>query len=168
MTSSWHLAQINVGTIKYPADDERMSGFMSRLDEINALADESPGFVWRMQSDSGNATDIDVGGGPFFIANMSVWTSIESLFEFVYRTDHRDIMIRRRDWFERPSSVYQALWWVPAGHKPTAQEGLKRIARLEEQGPTPEAFNFQTHFPPPDGDDYPTMLDDDARCSGWD
>ena len=168
MTSNWHLAQINVGTIKYPPDDERMSGFMSRLDEINAIADQSDGFVWRMQSESGNATDIDVGGGPFFLANMSVWSSIESLFEFVYRSDHRSIMIKRRNWFERPVSVYQALWWIPAGHKPTSKEGLARIATLEEKGPTPEAFTFQQHFPSPEGDGVPADLDDDARCSGWD
>ena len=91
---------------------------MSRLDAVNALADDSPGFVWRLQSDSGNATDIDVGGDPLFIVNLSVWESVEALSKFVYRTAHRDVMIRRREWFERPHGPYQALWWVPAGHRP--------------------------------------------------
>lgn len=168
MTMDWHLAQINVGTIKYPPDDERMSGFMNRLDEINALAEKSPGFVWRMQSESGNATDIDIGGGPLYLANMSLWQSVESLFEFVYKTGHRDVMIKRRNWFERPSGLYQALWWVPAGHRPTPGEGLGRVAALQENGPTPDAFNFQVHFPPPESDKCPTNLEPGEHCSGWD
>ena len=95
MSADWHIAQINVGTTRYPTDDPRMSGFMNRLDDINALADQSPGFVWRMQSESGNATDIDVGGDPLFIANMSVWTSAEALFDFVNKTAHRGLMSKR-------------------------------------------------------------------------
>lgn len=170
MATEWHLAQINVGTMRYPADDERMSGFMGRLDEINALADQSAGFVWRMQSESGNATDIDVGGGPFFIANMSVWESLESLYAFVYQSVHRNVMIKRRNWFERPTSVYQALWWVPAGQIPTVQDGLERLKVLQEKGPTSEAFTFQHHFPPPgtDTETETAELDPDSQCAGWD
>jgi hypothetical protein len=143
------MAQINVGTTRYGTDDERLSGFMSRLDAINALADGSPGFVWRLQSDSGNATDIDVGGDPNFIVNMSVWESIEALADYVYKTAHRDVMIRRREWFERPDGAYQALWWVPASHHPTPEEGLERLAELNRHGPTAHAFTFQKTFPPP-------------------
>ena len=166
--SKWHLAQINVGTIKYPPEDPRMNGFMHRLDEINALADASPGFVWRLQSDSGNATDIDVGGDPLFLANMSVWESVESLFEYVYKSVHREVMSQRRNWFERPADLYQVLWWIPAGHIPTPEEGLQRIEMLRERGPGPDAFTFKERFPPPgeSGNGKPG-LDPDEFCSGW-
>lgn len=169
MSEACQLAQINVGTIKFPQDDPRMSGFMNRLDEINVLAESSSGFVWRLQSDSGNATDIDIGGEPLFIANMSVWESVESLFEYVYKTMHRDVMVQRRSWFERPVSLYQALWWIPAGHVPSPEEGLKRIEDLKENGPTPEAFNFQSRFPAPgtDGNSIDLNLNPDEHCSGW-
>ena len=168
MASEWHIAQINVGTIKYPQEDPRMSGFMNRLDEINALADRSPGFVWRMQSESGNATDIDVGGEPLFIANMSVWTSVELLFDYVYKSTHREVMIQRRSWFERPVDLYQALWWIPAGHIPSAQEGLDRIEELKQHGPNPTAFTFKDRFPPPGVVAASSEeLDPDEHCSGW-
>lgn len=168
MTANWHLAQINVGTIKYPADDPRMDGFMNRLDEINGLADQSPGFVWRLQSESGNATDIDVGGEPLFLANMSVWESVEALFDYVYKTMHREVMIQRRNWFEKPDGLYQALWWIPAGHIPSPEEGLSRIELLKAQGPTQAAFNFKTRFPAPGANETPDDLEPEDFCSGWD
>ena len=117
MSRHWHIAQINVGTTLYPTDDPRLSGFMNQLDDINALAERSPGFVWRLQSDSGNATDIDAGGPPLFIVNMSVWASAEALYDYVYKTAHRYVMADRRQWFEKPQGAYQALWWVAAGHR---------------------------------------------------
>jgi hypothetical protein len=168
MLRKWHLAQINVGTIKYLHDDPRMSGFMGRLDEINALADNSPGFVWRLQSDSGNATDIDVGGEPLFLANMSVWESSEALFDYVYKSMHREILIKRRNWFERPKGLYQVLWWIPAGHIPSAQDGLDRLELLKELGPTPQAFNFKTLFPQPGEDEKSDSMSPEKFCSGWD
>ncbi len=146
--TAWHLAQLNVATALFETDDPRMEGFMSRLDGVNALADSQPGFVWRLQSDSGNATDIDAGGGPMYLVNMSVWESFEALSEFVYDTLHRDVMLRRREWFEKPTSAYQVLWWVPAGHIPTVEEGLERLANLEENGANPHAFSFAKSFPP--------------------
>ena len=153
---TWQLAQINVGTVLYPTDDPRLDGFMSRLDQINAVADDSPGFVWRLQSESGNATDIDVGGDPLFIVNMSVWESVEALQAFVYQTGHRDVMIRRREWFERPGGAYQALWWVRAGHEPTPEEGLERLEYLKEHGPSSQAFTFaKVHSPPDTGEAKP-------------
>lgn len=164
----WQLAQINVGTIKYAPEDPRMSGFMDRLDEINALAEESPGFIWRLQSDSGNATDIDVGGEPGFIVNMSVWASVESLFEYVYQSMHREVMVQRRNWFERPDKIYQVLWWVPAGHHPTPEEGLERLALLQLRGPTADAFGFKTPFAPPGETDTPDGRAPEPYCSGWD
>ncbi|MEH6609939.1 MAG: DUF3291 domain-containing protein [Halioglobus sp.] len=151
MVQKWHLAQINVGTIRYLHEDPRMSGFMSRLDEINALADHSPGFVWRLQSDSGNATDIDVGGEPLFLANMSVWESADALFSYVYKSMHQEVLVQRRKWFEKSQELYQVLWWIPAGHTPSAQEGLDKLELLKELGPSPRAFTFKTQFPCPEG-----------------
>ena len=168
MPRKWHLAQINVGTIKYPHDDPRMSGFMTRLDEINSLADSSPGFVWRLQGESGNATDIDVGGEPLFLANMSVWESAEALFDYVYKSMHREILIKRRSWFERPQGLYQVLWWIPAGSIPTTQEGLDRLELLTKLGPTPRAFSFKTQFPQPGEHDKPGKMPAEEFCSGWD
>jgi len=168
MSWRWHIAQINVGTTLYATDDERLAGFMSRLDAVNRLADESPGFVWRLQSDSGNATDIDVGGDPNFIINMSVWASIDALFDFVYKTAHRDVMIRRREWFRRPDGAYQALWWVPAGHRPTPEEGLRRLDELRRNGPTAEAFSFRNTFAAPGSDTGPGDREPAPWCAGWD
>lgn len=153
MAKKWHLAQLNVGTIKYPQEDPRMVGFMSRLDEINSLADQSPRFVWRMQSDSGNATDIDVGGEPLFLANMSVWESPDALFQFVYKSMHREVMVKRSNWFELAQDIYQVLWWIPAGHTPTAQEGMYRLDLLKKNGPIPEAFTFKARFPSPENEE---------------
>ena len=150
MITKWHIAQINVGTTLYDADDPRMSGFMNRLDKINGLADQSPGFVWRLQSESDNATDIDVGRGANFIINMSVWESAEALFDFVYRTGHRGVMVKRRQWFERPNGPYQVLWWVPAGHRPTIEQANERLDHLKRHGPTAHAFTFKQRFPAPE------------------
>ena len=147
---NWNLAQMNVATARYATDDPRMEAFMSRLDGVNALADSQPGFVWRLKSDSGNATDIDAGGGPMFLVNMSVWETVEALSDFVYKTVHKDVMLRRREWFEKSQGAHQVLWWVEAGHTPSVEEGLERLAYLNENGPTPQAFTFAKSFPSPD------------------
>lgn len=171
MTEAWHLAQMNVGTARYPLDDPRIAGFTDRLDAVNALAEASPGFVWRLQSDSGNATDIKVSDDPLFIVNMSVWESAEALFDFVYRTVHSKVMARRREWFERPAEAYQVLWWVPAGHRPTPEEGLARLDRLRREGPSAAAFTFKAKFPPPDragpATGPATDMEPDPWCVGW-
>ena len=167
MQTSWHVAQMNVGTVLYPTDDERMSGFMNRLDEINELAERSPGFVWRLQSGSGNATDIDAGGPPLFLVNMSVWTSVESLLDYVYKSMHRTVMVDRRKWFERPKGIYQVLWWVRAGHEPTVEEGLERLAYLDKYGPSSHAFTFKSKYPSPGEAGGPEDLKPEPYCSGW-
>jgi hypothetical protein len=146
----WHLAQLNVGRTLEPLDSERLAGFVEALDPINALADAAPGFVWRLQSESGNATDIKpVQEDDRFIVNLSVWESLEALGDFVYRSDHVRIMRQRAQWFERMAEAIVALWWVPEGTVPTVEEALERLDRLRREGPTPEAFTFRTPFPPP-------------------
>jgi hypothetical protein len=145
----WHIAQLNVARTVAPTDSPVLAPFMAALDEINALAERSPGFLWRLQSASGNATDIQASSDPRFLVNMSVWQSAEALFDFVYRTAHTGFMARRREWFERPLEAYQVLWWVPAGHVPTVEEALARLERLRRHGPTAEAFSFKQRFPPP-------------------
>ncbi|MFC3226896.1 DUF3291 domain-containing protein [Marinibaculum pumilum] len=169
---AWQIAQLNVGHVLYPVEDPRMAGFTDRLDEINALADAAPGFVWRLQSDSGNATDILVSDDPSFLVNMSVWENVEDLFRFVYRTAHQGVMAGRRQWFARPDGPYQVLWWVPAGHRPTAEEALERLKLLEREGPSPFAFTFKKAFPPPgeagtEPAGRPSDLEPDPWCVGW-
>lgn len=164
MSPRWELAQINVGRTVCEFDDPQIAEFFARLDEINALADTSPGFVWRLQSESGNATDILVSDDPRFIINMSAWETIEALFAFAYRTEHQKVMRKRRQWFERPTGAHQALWWIPAGHRPTADEGLARLADLERAGPGPGAFTFSHSCPPPDAPGPPTDLRPEPYC----
>lgn len=165
--TDWHLAQINVATALYPLEDPRMAEFVARLDEVNALAEASPGFVWRLQSGSGNATDIQVGDDPRFIVNMSVWQTVESLFDYAYKSAHRLVMAKRRQWFERPAEAYQVLWWVPAGHEPTTEEGLERLQHLQRHGPSPTAFTFKQRFPPPGSAGTPEGLEPAPYCVGW-
>lgn len=165
---SWHVAQMNVGTALYPTDDQRMAGFMNRLDEVNALAEASPGFMWRLQSAQGNATDIVLTDNPRFLVNMSVWDSIESLFGFVYRSVHQSVMAQRRNWFERPNGPYQVLWWIPAGSLPTPEEGLDRLRYLAHNGPSRYAFTFrQKYAPPSEADGLPEDMQPQPYCVGW-
>ncbi|GAB4224428.1 MAG: DUF3291 domain-containing protein [Kiloniellaceae bacterium] len=142
----FHLAQINVARALAPLDDPQLAGFVERLDDINALADRSPGFVWRLQSDSGNATDIQVSDDPNLIVNMSVWQDLDSLFAYVYRSGHLEVMAQRRRWFEKPSGAFMAMWWLPAGQLPSAAEGVRRLQILERKGATADAFTFKQPF----------------------
>jgi hypothetical protein len=126
-----------------------MAGFVARLDEINALAERSPGFVWRLQTSEGNATYFR----PYphddrILMNMSVWESVEVLRHYVYKTAHAELLRQREAWFERFAGVYMALWWVPAGHHPGIDEATKRLAHLEKHGPTQFAFTFKKVFDP--------------------
>src|SRR5262245_46814293 len=143
MVSRYHLAQINIGRIAAPLTDPIMADFMANLDPINALADAAPGFVWRFQTDEGNATSLRPFDDEWVLVNFSVWTDLESLRAFVYGGPHAAIMKRRREWFELMPEAYLALWWVPAGHRPDAAEGVARIEHLKRHGPSPEAFTFR-------------------------
>jgi hypothetical protein len=167
--ASWYLAQLNVGRVLAPTDSPVLADFMGALDRINALAEQSPGFVWRLQGDNGNATEIIATPDPSFLVNMSVWQSIETLFEFVYRSAHTGFMARRREWFERPVEAYQVLWWIPAGHRPTTAEALMRLKHLQEHGATAHAFTFKEHYPPPaeGGGAAPSEMKPEPYCVGW-
>jgi hypothetical protein len=165
--NEWHIAQMNVARALYPLDHPGIAEFVAALDAVNALAERSPGFVWRLKSEEGNATDIKVTDDPQLIVNMSVWQSVEALFDFVYKSNHRQVMVRRREWFARPTGAYQVLWWMPAGSAPAVEEGLARLAHLDAHGPTPHAFTFRQKFPPPGTIGAPTDLSPDPYCVGW-
>jgi Domain of unknown function (DUF3291) len=165
--SDWHLAQVNVGRMFGQRGDPQVAGFYAELDAINALADAATGFVWRLQGDGNDATDLRPTPDPLFLINMSVWADAEALFDFVYRTAHTSVMSRRKAWFERMDSAYQALWWVPAGHRPTIDEGLAKLWLLDRFGPTPHAFTFKARFPAPGEAGTPVDMQPDPWCSGW-
>jgi hypothetical protein len=162
--AAYELAQLNVGRLRAPIDAEATAGFVAALDPVNALADHAPGFVWRLQTEDGNATAVHVTDDPLFIINMSVWESIDALAAFVYKSAHTDVMRQRAAWFHRSVEAYLVLWWVPAGHRPTPDEAIDRLARLRRDGPTPHAFTFRQPFPPP-GDANPVDVDDGWTCS---
>ena len=161
----WQLAQINVGRLVAPKGDARVQPFFDALDRVNAFADASPGFVWRLQSDAGNATDIQPTSDPLLIVNMSVWSDPESLFSFVYRSAHTPEMTRRREYFQQFEGAYQALWWVPSGHRPSVDEGLSRLWRLDRYGPTQEAFTFKVRFGSPASSGPPIDMVPDPWCT---
>jgi hypothetical protein len=145
----YQLAQINVGQIKGPIDSPVMADFVANLDRINLLAEQSPGFVWRLQTDDGDATAIETPLGEGIIVNMSVWDDVASLSAYVYKSAHVEIMKRRKEWFERMHEAITVLWWVPHGHRPTVAEATERLAHLRTHGPSAHAFSFQNHFPAP-------------------
>jgi hypothetical protein len=142
-----HLAQINIGRMKAPLEDPSMHGFMSRLAELNALADRSDGFVWRLKDDAGDGnTYLRPFDDDRIIVNMSVWQSVEQLRAYTYHTVHADVLRQRREWFEKFDGVFLALWWIPIGHIPTIEEAKQRLASLETHGPTSFAFTFKKLF----------------------
>ena len=159
---TYHLAQVNIGRPVAPLDSPRLAGFVNQLDEVNAIADAAPGFVWRLKTEDNNATAIKVFDDDGLIINMSVWESVESLAEYVYRDHgHLAVLRRRREWFTQADTV-TALWWVPAGHIPTVAEAEERIRHLRKHGPTAYAFTFRTPFPAPGQD--ATRAEDDWFC----
>ena len=146
--TAFHLAELNIGRIVGDTpDDPRLAEFMAALDEINALAEASPGFVWRLQDDSGNATSITAFDDPRMLINMSVWESAETLAAFTYKSGHAGFLARRKAWFEPPDGPDLVLWWMPAGHIPSIEEAKERLDQLTAEGPGPEAFTFKDRFP---------------------
>jgi hypothetical protein len=149
MILAMHVAQINVGRLLAPLDDPRIHGFKSELDAINALADASPGFVWRLVGEGGNATDLRPFDDPNLLVNMSVWESVDALRNYVYRSQHATLVRDRALYFEKPTQPIYALWWVPVGHIPSIAEGGERLEHLRAHGPSDRAFWFPRPAPPP-------------------
>jgi heme-degrading monooxygenase HmoA len=142
------LAQVNIGRSVAPIDSAQLRGFVEQLEPVNALADAAPGFVWRLQTEEGNATAVRVFDDDGLIMNMSVWQSLDALAAFVFGHQHAQVMRRRREWFIRLREAYTALWWVPAGTIPTLAAAEPRLVSLREHGPTPYAFTFRQPFAP--------------------
>ncbi|MEU9206743.1 DUF3291 domain-containing protein [Streptomyces sp. NPDC048415] len=147
-TAAYELAQVNIARLKAPLDSPQLKDFVEALDPVNAVADAADGFVWRLQSDSGNATDVPVFGDDWLIVNMTTWRDMKALTAFMYEGQHRELLARRREWFERLEEAVTALWWVPAGHQPPVAEAEARLLHLREHGPTQYAFTLRSAFPP--------------------
>jgi hypothetical protein len=146
MANTYHLAQLNIGRIRGPIDGPIMADFVAWLPEINAVADNTPGFVWRLQTDEGDATAIRPFADEYMLVNMSVWDSVESLYQYTYQSQHKEVFSRRKEWFETLLTPYVVLWWIPAGHTPTVEEAKLRLDYLQQHGPTPHAFTFKKRF----------------------
>jgi hypothetical protein len=144
-----HLAQVNLATLRAPLDSPELAGFVAQLEPVNALADQSPGCIWRLQTEDGDATAIRPFEDDRVIVNLSVWASLEALRSFVYASRHLDVMRQRRAWFHRMPDPFMALWWVPAGTIPTVAEAKDRLELLARRGPTAAAFTFRAPFPEP-------------------
>ncbi len=146
--SHLHIAQVNIARMKAPLEDPVMAGFVARLEEINALADRSPGFVWRLQTTDGNATYLRPYDDDRILFNLSVWETVEQLKRYVDYSAHVEVLRQRQAWFEKFAGAYVALWWVPQGRLPSVDEAKKRLAHLETHGPTQFAFTFKKVFAP--------------------
>ena len=151
----YHLAQVNIARLLAPLDSPQLADFVAALDPVNAAADAAPGFVWRLQTEDGDATSVrafewDEAGSAGVIINLTVWESVEALAAFAFSDPHVGVMRRRRAWFERMRESYLALWWIPAGTVPSTDDAEEAIRQLRAHGPTPAAFTLREHFPPPD------------------
>ena len=166
MTASWQLAQINIARLIAPAGDARVDGFFAELARINALAEASAGFVWRLQDEAGDATAIQPTPDPLLLVNMSVWDDADSLFAFTYRSAHTAVMAQRRGWMETAATAYQALWWIEAGTVPTIDQGFARLRMIDRFGPTAQAFTFKSRYPAPGDISPPIDMQPDPWCLG--
>jgi hypothetical protein len=145
----YYLAQLNIALMRAPLNDPLMADFVAQLDAINAIADNSPGFVWRLQDQAGNATGIHAYDDERMLVNLTVWQSIAALSAYVYRSQHGEVMRDRRRWFEKSDQLTFVLWWIPAGHLPGLEEAKERLEHLRRHGATAYAFSFKTPFPSP-------------------
>lgn len=141
-----YLAQINVARMLAPIDSEQLKGFVDLLAPINAIAEQSPGFIWRYQTESGNATEVRLGDDPMLLVNFSVWRDVESLRSFVYAGLHRQALGQRKEWFELPKEMHYALYWIEESHAPNLEEALERLQHLRVNGETPHAFTFRSQL----------------------
>lgn len=145
----WQLAQLNIGRILGPIDSEIMAEFVAQLNEVNALADAAPGFVWRLAAENGNATEIRPYEDERIAVNLSVWESVAALKAFTYSARHNAVLRDRRKWFERHVEAYFCMWWIPAGHIPTVAEAQARLEYLRTHGESAHAFTFKQVFDKP-------------------
>lgn len=146
---TYHLAELNIARMLYEMDDPRFAGFVNRLDEINALAEKSKGFVWRLKTDEGDAMSIRAFDDDKLIINLSVWETIDALFQYTYYTAHAELFKQRQDWFEHIEKPMFVMWWVPKGHTPSLEEAKEKLELIRVQGPTAKAFHFKQRFDPP-------------------
>jgi hypothetical protein len=141
------LAQVNVARLGAPLDSPQLADFVANLERINAVADASPGFVWRLQTETGDATSLRIFDDDWLIVNMSVWDSLEALRTYVYRSPHADVLRRRQEWFEKMVEANVALWWIEAGTLPTLRDAEERLLRLRAEGSTSDAFTLKEPYP---------------------
>jgi hypothetical protein len=150
MVTSWQLAQFNIARLRQPLDHADTAPFVDALDMVNALAESSPGFVWRLQDESGQSSSyVRAYDDPLMIINLSVWETPDALRDFVFRTGHTDFLRRRRAWFERMDDAWLVCWWVAAGAMPSVEDAIERLDRLHRDGPTADAFTLRDAFPSP-------------------
>lgn len=162
--SHYELAQLNIALMKEPLESPGMADFVANLERINALAERSPGFVWRLETDDGDATALRPLGDSTLV-NMSVWENVAALNHYVYKSAHVEIMRRRKEWFERMHEASMVLWWVPKGHRPSIAQAIERLQLLREQGPTQDAFTFRHAFPPPDVQEQSIVFGDECPAT---
>lgn len=142
----YHIAQLNIALMRAPLDSPIMADFVAWLEPVNAIADSAPGFVWRLQTESGDATSIRAFDNEYLLVNMSVWRSVDDLYQYVYKSDHAQVFRRRKEWFEIMEQSATVLWWIPNGHVPTVDEAKAKLELLRKNGPTPQAFTFKQRF----------------------
>ncbi|MBH3431754.1 DUF3291 domain-containing protein [Pseudomonas citronellolis] len=155
MPHRYHLAQVNIARARAPLDHPLMQDFVDQLAPINALAEASPGFVWRLQDEAGDATGVQAFDDPWIIVNLSLWESLEALRDYVYGGEHLSVLRRRKDWMEKLPGPSLALWWLPAGQLPTLEQARAALQRLAEHGPSAEAFSIARPFPAPSAQALP-------------
>ncbi|MFE7812562.1 DUF3291 domain-containing protein [Streptomyces sp. NPDC057433] len=164
-TPAYELAQVNIARLKAPLDSPQLKDFVDNLDPVNADAEAAEGFVWRLRSEEGNATDVAVFDDAWLILNMTVWRDTDTLTAYMYRGRHREMLARRREFFERVQEAMTTLWWVPEGHRPTVAEAEARLLHLRAHGPTPYAFTLRTSFPPGASTPVTGEVPDGLGCS---
>ena len=147
--SRYHLAQLNIAMLREPLESPGMADFVANLERINALAEATPGYLWRLQDEAGDATAIRPFGAEVLV-NLSLWRDMQSLSDYVYKSAHAEMLKRRREWFDKAEQAPMVLWWVPAGHRPGVEEAAERLAHLREHGPSAHVFGFRQAFAAPD------------------
>jgi hypothetical protein len=141
-----HLAQLNIAKAKYSLEAPEIKEFIDNLTPVNEIAESSDGFIWRLKDESGDATNIKAFSDPKIIVNMSVWNSIDSLKNFMFRTHHRNFLRRKNEWFDSMPEDSYVLWWVPIGHIPSIEEAVDKLEFLRKNGDTANAFSFKSNF----------------------